>query len=485
MRFLGTSAGKACIAAIVAATAVFPQARIEFSEKIRLLDCSPASNTPAFGIRANIVGPDGAPVGVALPPAEMLAQEITVQADGLSVTPFYAAAGADEGQKRTRTAILLIDASGSMLQRMPSGQTRYEAAKAAAMRFLDGFEEGSDQVAVVPFESHGVVTTIRAAEFASTAEGAAAQIRALPDPQVRNNTALYSAMDAALTVLETRADPTSEQVLMVLTDGKNDVGSNDDPGLLGDEGLARVAERVAGTAAEVVGIGLGNSQSIDSEAMERVSSRFYLVSDEASLARVFSFARELLLNRLHVTFLSPWADRASLAGKSIHARMLLRLPNGQDLESEETVWSTPQMGTPVFEGSCGPAELKAVIVAPGAAESGGWMSTLRPVLVFIGLGALLLALWFWVPRLVWPEQYLGNAPVVASRGRWTSPDQTRLVSGGVRGDAPPGFAPAGGSAGGGSRGASDRTVVAPRAGGAPGTETRLSRNPGGRDPRNR
>jgi len=465
---------------MLAASVLFAQARIEFSEKIRLLDCSPASNTPAFGIRANIVGPDGEPVGVALPPAERLAEEITVQADGLSITPFYAAAGADDSQKRTRTAVLLIDASGSMLQRMPSGQTRYEAAKSAAMRFLDGFEEGSDQVAVVPFESHGVVSTIRAAQFARTADEAAAQIRALPDPQVRNNTALYSAVDAALTVLETRADPTSEQVLMVLTDGKNDVGSNDDPGLLGDEGLPRVAERIAATAAEVVGIGLGNTQSIDREAMERISSRFYLVSDEASLARVFSFARELLLNRLHVTFLSPWADRASLAGKNIRARMLLRLPSGQDLESEETVWSTPQMGTPVFEGGCGPAELKAVMVAPGAAESGGWMSTLRPVLVFIGLGALLLALWFWVPRLVWPEQYLGNAPVVASRGRWTSPDQTRLVSGGVRGDAPPGFAPAGGNRGGGARGASDRTVVAPRAGGGPGTETRLSR-----DPRNR
>jgi len=48
------------------------------------------------------------------------------------------------------------------------------------------------------------------------------------------------------------------------------------------------------------------------------------------------------------------------------------------------------------------------------------MALLRPVLVFAGLGVLLLIMWFWVPWLVWPERYMGVAP---SSARWAEQAQ--------------------------------------------------------------
>lgn len=478
MRHTSTTAALTAALTLACAAPAFPQARLQLADKAQLLDCGRASSTPAFRLRANVVDAEGAPVGLPLPPAERLAQAITIDVNARGVEPFYAAAGADDSSNRRRVAMLLIDASGSMLAKLPSGQTRFEGAKAAASRFLQDFEPGSDEVAVVPFESRSVVPTIRAAVFARTLEAAQAQVAGLPTPEVSNNTALYSAVDAALTVLAAHdAGGDAEKLLIVLTDGRNDVRAGDDPGLLGDEGLPRVAQRVAEGDVEVVGVGLGDG--IDQAAMRQISTRFHQVSDLESLARVFSFARELLLSRLHVAFFADKPDRASLAGENIEMAMTLRLDNGQEITGAPIVWAPPQMGSPTFDGECAPAELKAAMEAPAdPATEGGFLTILRPILVFLGLGAVLLVLWFWVPRLVWPEQYVGDAPVVPTRGRWTSPNETRVVSGGVRADAPPGFSPQGRGAPGGVRAAGDKTVVAPR---APGTETRLSRN----DPRNR
>ncbi len=463
------------IAALSFASGAWAQGvRLDFAEKVRLLDCSPAASSPAFSLKANIVDADGAPVGLALPPQEQLPQHITVVADNMEITPFYASAGSDASQRRERVVMILVDASGSMLQRMESGRTRYDAAQAAVLRFLEGFEESSDQVSVVPFESHQVLSKIRNGRFSSSLAEAQQQVSQLPTPEITNNTALYSAVDTALDVLMARAGSGDvETLLVVMTDGRNDIRAGDDLGLLRDEGLAPVAEKVANSGVEVVAVGLGNAQSIDTAAMERISTRFYLVRDEQALSRVFSFTREMLLNRLNVTFLSPWADRASLAGKNLPVSMKLALPNGQEYASTAAVWSAPQMGTPVFEGRCGPAELKAVLKDPGQTSSSGWWPVVRPLLVLFGIGAVLLAMWFWIPRLIWPEQYIGDAPVVASRGRWASSTGVRREGARAPGGAPQGFTDVGRDQGGPSRMPGDKTVVMPRTPGGPGTRTRL------------
>lgn len=472
----------AVVALLFAVPALLPgQYKLEFADKVRMVNCSPATTIPCFRVKANIVDADGAPAAIPLPNPELLAKSITINTDRQQITPFYASVGEQNVEKSSRVALIVIDTSGSMLQRMPSGQTRFEAAKAAASRFLDGFEQGLDQVAIVPFESHQVAPRIRAAQFATTVEQARQQIDALPEPQIPNNTALYSAIDVSLDVLlqkmasdTANAARSSEVMLIVLTDGRNDVQAGDDPGLLGDEGTEIVGGKVGASGVQVIAVGLGNSSSIDMPALERVSTRSYLVSDEESLSRAFSFARELLLNRLQVTFQSPEEDRASLGGQSLRVQMTLAGPAG-NIESNQAVWSSPQMGLPLFEGDCEPAELKALLADPTLQTESSWWGVIRPVLVFLGIGALIMILWFWIPRLVWPEQYMGDVPVVASRGRWAS--QGDRPSGGARpGAAPAGFSAKAGGSGGAARRPGDATVVQPR---APSGRTRLGNR--GRD----
>ncbi len=67
----------------------------------------------------------------------------------------------------------------------------------------------------------------------------------MPRPEPRNNTALYSAVRAAVETLQQRRQADAEQPrLIVLTDGTNDVRpqDGDDQGLLtGPSGLANAA----------------------------------------------------------------------------------------------------------------------------------------------------------------------------------------------------------------------------------------------------
>lgn len=463
----------AAVATVLVCPLVSPaQYKLEFADKMRMVNCDPATNVPCFRLKANIVDAEGAPAAIPLPDTALLAKSITVHTGRREIVPFYASVGELNVKKSSRVVLIVIDTSGSMLQRMPSGQTRFEAAKAATSRFLDGFEAGLDQVAIVPFDSRQVAPRIRAAQFATTVEQARQQIEALPTPEVQNNTALYSAVDTALdVVLQKMANDTSsaEVMLIVMTDGKNDVQSGDDPGLLGPEGIDIVGGKVAAAGVQVIAVGLGNSSSIDMPALQRISTRSYLVSDEESLSRVFSFARELLLNRLQVTFQSPEQDRASLGGQTLRVSMTLAGAAGS-IESNETVWSSPQMGLPLFEGDCEPAELKALLADPTLRTESNWWAVIRPMLVFLGIGALIMILWFWIPRLVWPEQYIGNVPVVASRGRWASQPGAQASAGGRPGAAPAGFSAKSGGGASAARRPGDETIVQPR---APSGRTRL------------
>ncbi len=447
-------------------------ARLDFSDKLRLVDCSPSSSVPCFRVKANIVDAQGNPVSPNLPATTQLNKSLTIQADNFEVTPFYATAGAGPGQAvQSRIALVVIDISGSMNELMQNGQSRYAAARVAAMQFLEGFENGADRVAVVPFESHNVVPRIRSAVFAPTADEARRQVNALPIPHPKGNTALYSAVDAGLDVLAeqlARTQGSPEVMMLVLTDGKNDVQRGDDPGLLtGPEGLALVANKVRASGLQVIMIGLGDAASIDVQAMQQLGTKFQLVSDPESLKRAFSLARRLLVNRIQATFKSPWGDRASLAAKTIRVRMTLKLPSGQEIPSNEVVWSAPQIGLPLFEAKCDTRELKAILAPEARDTESGWWTIARPIVVFVSLGVSILILWFWVPRLVWPDQYIGNVPVRASARKWSSGQTmvSRRGAGGPPGStktAPPGFTRAGGQSGGPVRGAADQTMVRPR-----------------------
>ncbi len=445
--------------------------RLDFADKARMVSCDPSTSKPCFRLKFNVVDAQGAPLNVNIPPDKDLRQDLKIYVNDQEITPFFAVSQTgDKSAVRGRVALILVDISGSMNKVLASGKTRFETAKEALEQFLEGFNNSADRVAIVPFESHNVAATIRAAHFATTKSEAEIQIGALPNPGPRNNTALYSAVDLGLDVLSAEAGSnrntsgvgSPETLLLLMTDGKNEVYRGDDPGLLdGAESLNQVAGKVQASGIQVIGVGFGDPGSVDEGALQRLSTKYYMAEDAESLKRIFTFARTLLTNRIRATFAVPWDDRASLAGKTLHIKAKLKLPDGQVIGSSEQSWEPPEIGVPTFEGKCETEELKAAL--PIVPTSGNWLSFLRPILVFVGLGTLLLILWFWVPRLVWPEQYIGSFAVARGGGRWA--EMSRAFSG-VKPKpsrpAPPGFETRKGGVRTPARAPADRTVVQPQ-----------------------
>jgi Ca-activated chloride channel family protein len=357
-----------------------------------------------------------------------------------------------------------------MARKLATGETRFQAARFALTQFLDNFQDGVDEVAIVPFESHNVASTIRAASFANTKDEALTQVADIPNPQGHNNTALYSAVSLGLDVLndhmrtkqENGHSYAPETVLIVMTDGRNEILAGDDPGLLmGAEGLEQLAKKVSAWPFQVIGIGFGERSEVDLAALERISSeRPYMANDADSLKRIFAFTRKLLVDRIQVAFLSPWPDRASLAGRTISFKAGLQLQGRMFLSSGDAIFGTPQMGLPLFSGKAGEEELAALNAQMRSNEI-GWLTLLRPIFVFLGLGSMLLVAWFLIPRLIWPGQYIGSITAARRGGKWAAnpsrPGQQPALA--ASKNAPPGFEPA--QAGSGQRKAQDQTVAQP------------------------
>jgi Mg-chelatase subunit ChlD len=397
-----------------------------------------------------------------------------VHVDNRDLKPFFAISRKSESNVvRGRIALVLVDISGSMRSKMSKGETRFTAVKGALSQFLDEFQDGTDQIAIVPFESHDVEKRIRNARFAGTKLDAQQQVQNLPEPQSRNNTGLYSAVVFGLDALSGQVRKkdanagSPESLLIVMTDGANDVQRGDDAELLvGARGLEKAAKKVGESSAKVIGVGFGEANEKDLRKLSSNATDCYMAAEDTGrLRKIFTNVRTLLSNQIQVTF-SPDEDRPSLASKTLHISVKLRfLPNGPELVSDQRIWTPPGMGL-LYDGTCDRDEKEALGIPPDAAGSG---PLLRAVFVFLGLGTLLLVLWFWVPRLVWPDRYIGIVP----SHRWAA-----HTSSGSRPAkrAPPGFQ--GGNAGSPpQRMPSDATVVQPQ---PDFTKTRLGGREGAR-----
>ena len=449
--------------------------RLDFADRIRLVTCDPSTSRPCFRLTLNVLDDQGAPLNLNLPPSKDLRNQIKITMDNQEIVPFFAVAQSGNTKAvRGRVALILLDISGSMNHVLASGQTRFQTAKEALQQFLEGFDPSVDHVAIVPFESHRVSEQINAAKFAASKADAVAQIESLQYPQPKNNTALYSAVVLGLQVLarQTRANPGgAETLLIVMTDGKNEVYKGDDPGLLdGTSGLDAATRAVQASGIQVIGVGFGDPGSIDQNALRQISTKLYMAEDLDKLKQIFTMARALLTNRIVATFATPWNDRGSLEGRSVTIKADLALADGRHMESPTRSWEAPQMGIPTFDGKCDAPELQAALqLAP---SSGNLLTILRPVLVFFGLGTLLLVLWFWVPRLVWPEQYIGAFHLQSGGIRWANRSKVRSQTS-VRPSrpAPPGFGTEKGQAAI-PRAPDDRTIVRPDF-----SKSRLQRRP--------
>ncbi|MCU1224438.1 MAG: von Willebrand factor type [Edaphobacter sp.] len=464
------------IAAVVLASIGCPQGfaqeqavSLDFLTKPTLIECEPQSAEPCFRMKFNFVDAAGKPVNVQLPPADQLASHVEIQIDGQNVKPFYAAATAGTPDQATppQTALLLFDVSGSMLKTDLGGQSRFDAAKGAAAEYLKNFSDGQDLVAIVPFASRDVESTIAAAHFVSTRAAAEAELDALPRPEARNNTALYSAVRAAVDVLrQQHRSGAGQPRLLLLTDGANDVHpqSGDDQGLLaGAGGLATAAAAVQQSGFDVLPIGLGDRHSIDEITMARLGTRPPLITlDVNDLRKAFQLVQFSQDGSLTVAVQAPESlgSRTMLVGQIVHFRAKVTLPDGSvRVENRQALWVAPPIATPSFEGEATEIEQRAFL-ANARLDRGSPLLFLRPFFVFAGFAALLAILWFGPPRLLWPDRYDNRVARPVRPEYWPGAElpSRREGQSGFR-QAPPGFEAAARGARAPMRSPGEHTIV--------------------------
>lgn len=404
-------------------------------EPPRMLNCSPVTPSPCFFLTFSPVDANGSPSPVALPPHDVLLRDISLDVNGGPIEPFFVSTGT-AGTQKHGIVLIVLDISGSMKEPSAGAASRFDAAREAIDGYLASMQEGLDEVAIVPFNSQGVVPTIQSAVFSSRKSDLQAQLAALPRPA--GNTALFQAVFTGVETLEREVkarqkdqkdlDAELDPKLIVMTDGRNEVLRGDDAGLLnGPLGLQQAAAKVQASRLPVIGIGFGKPEAIDAAALTRLSTRHFLAENKTELAQVFRATETRRPAQVTVGFLSPSGDRASLAASDLHVVTRLTLPGSTLLESEEAGWHAPAMGTPLFHGHASKGAMEALI-RRGPSPLGAWNTLVRGLLVFLGCSAFLLLLRFALPRLIWHEGADETMP--ADRwGQGSLPSASGSVSG--------------------------------------------------------
>jgi Mg-chelatase subunit ChlD len=405
----------AVLAVALAAVGVSAQGAIDHLEFLSAPQLVQCGYRPAFRVTLNPVDANRQLVPVSMT-VDQAKKNFTINQDGGVIKPFYVrmiASDDGSGAKQENFVMLLLDTSGSMNRIVPGTQmTRFEAAKEAIRRSLRSLNEGADHVAVVPYDSHHVVERIKNATFDATRDGIERQLQAIPRPDTKlNNTALYTAMVEGLPVLRDRAGANAA-LLVILTDGVNEVGfPNDDPGLLGNEGLAVARARAAEARTPVTTVGFGLDNPLGRKALSELAwpnsdSYYDAATNPNRLQEVFEGTRRKLTNRIQMTFQPIQESKDQLAGKTVQFHVELKTGQSVAATRLEPTWNAPAMASPVYEANCSPAEEKALIDhLPG--PTGPALPPIGPRLVILATLALVLAaFWFGAPRLVWPDAYV-------------------------------------------------------------------------------
>ncbi|MEZ4586581.1 MAG: VWA domain-containing protein [Gemmatimonadales bacterium] len=331
---------------------------------------------------------------------------------------------------RPARVLLLVDVSGSM-RNLGIGVAKL-VIKDNLLRPLEAMGGEQVRVAVAPFGSRSVEARIEGVPFVAPGD-AVAQVEALPDPD-RENTGLYSAVRAGIRRLDSEMaglEGDATALLIVLTDGDNDVGgSEDDPGLLdGPAGLAAAAEAVGRSAAFTAIVGVGtrvDPRPLRVLAGERGRSSVVPL-DAYRLAEPLTAAREMLASGWEVVFRVARGGREEL-GRG-WARAAIEHRSGA-LELPLAVWRPPVVALPAYSGIATPGLVPAGLIE--AAVGGRFLDRRIPLVLF----ALVLIglLWLVVPRLLWPPIVPAAAPGAAPKKK------APKVVGGLRTDvqeAPP------------------------------------------------
>jgi Mg-chelatase subunit ChlD len=368
---------------------------------------SPGWNAPCFRFSVNVLDDQG---DIAAVPSGFKPKVVQTRPNPneWSVLLTRDTKGQIAGQRK-RYVLVLFDISGSMKDMTAAKVSKFEAAKRAADNVLSIFTPGTDFIAVVPFDSQHVVDRVRAARFADTTQAARQQVSQLPQP-TDGNTGLYSAVIQGLDVLQ-QVDRESEKVLMVMTDGMNDV---DHPG--DDQGLERniqpALDKVKSTGIAVFTVGFGQPGAIDENALRSLASdrsNFYPAANTDSLHRVLRVAVDRIVNSFQVTTTIKDAQSFEALGRRTFR---LRIESGgKTLDSDERDFIPPAFGTPSTELAADEDEAKAYIlfITPPPNNRPIWQ-----ILTFVFYALVITVMWVFLPKVVWPADAVSNAGSAAS-----------------------------------------------------------------------
>lgn len=284
--------------------------------------------------------------------------------------------------------LVAYDVSGSMLD-----NAGFDNARIALAAFL-GKLPPSVTVAVVPFESRRVRARFQSARFLPVAE-AITNLRKLPRPDRRGNTALYQAVFDGLQTLDRNAAPEDQTFLLVLTDGKNDVDDPraDDPGLLdGEAGLNTARGAVEQSRHRVWMLGAGNGVDMASlSAIVGSKGRARTVPMEADLVgSALDAIKDEMTPRRILVYGIPASVRVELGRRR---RLLLMSALGVSAAR----WRPPLVALPPFDG-----EADSTLVPHAVRELAGELeSDLRQrLLVGVPLLLVVLVAYLALPRII-------------------------------------------------------------------------------------
>jgi Mg-chelatase subunit ChlD len=332
--------------------------------------------------------------------------------EGRDFTPFKVSNRATEGKL---DVMMLFDLSGSMITGSLGGRARIEAAKDAARVLVEKFRPG-DRIAIAPFESHDVRARIENAVFAKTPEAAEAQIDSL---QARRdgNTALYSATIFALDRLQRRKkeEPDRQYMLVILTDGKNDLREGDDQETLQrKDDLDSVVKKLYETNTQTFTIGVGDA--IDAGALKEMvypqenKEQYSKAEDTRSLASFLAGAKQSLNEQIGIQFFTRRRDYHDL--KSLNFRVQVETLDKKILQGV-IPWNCRAAAGCAPDRTMEREEMRLATESADAPQPPPpqWKELLWLLVRFAIALAILAGLWFGIPKIVWPAPPLPHIPV--------------------------------------------------------------------------
>lgn len=302
-----------------------------------------------------------------------------------------------------RDILIVFDTSGSM-KATDMRPNRYEAAKVAASELIRTLRPG-DQVAIAPFDSRDVRNRIESVRFAPPSS-----VRVSDISTPGGYTALYSAVDIGLDVLNNRRieDPSRRPVLILLTDGKNDLGArNPDTSLLIEKDFPTLINKIAATNIQIYTIGFGVSgKDFDEKKLIAMTwpvnrNSYFSAGNIESLRSALGNIKDLAGKNLKFTFFPQLNDYQQL--KSLEFDIEYLSPDGKQIRGT-IPWDCGASSGCVPKSFLSQYETAAAITTvPMEKQQSEWKTFLWLFMKLVGFSAVIAGLWYLVPRLVWPN----------------------------------------------------------------------------------